>query len=214
MKIGILGGTFDPVHRGHTYLATAVLKTFDLSRVDLMVSRVPPHKETRGITSACHRQAMLELDLSQESSLFPSRWEMDQPGPSYTIDTLDHFKSTHPENKYCFLAGSDALQELHLWKDYDRLLAEHCLIFVQRPGFTVELTQLNLSSSLLERVQTVNEGDRPQIRFGASFLIQLNAPTISASAIRKMTASGKSPTPDILSPKVLRYVEEHHLYAT
>ena len=214
MKIGILGGTFDPVHRGHTYLAHAVLKAFDLGRVDLMVSRVPPHKETQAITSAYHRHAMLELALSEEDSLFSSGWELDQPGPSYTIETLGRFKSTYPENEYCFLAGSDALQELHLWKDYDRLLEEHCLIFVQRPGFTVDLAQLQISSSLRQRVQSVSEEDRPDIRAGVSFLIPLNAPAVSASLIRQMIASGEKPAPDILPPPVLRHIMEHRLYET
>ena len=212
MKVGILGGTFDPVHRGHTYLAQAVLEAFDLSRVDLMVSRVPPHKESRGITDFHHRHTMLELALNKEDSLFPSRWELDQPAPCYTIETLDHFKSTNSENEYCFLAGSDALQDLHLWKDYDRLLEEHCLIFVQRPGFTVDLNQLQISGSLRRRVQSVSEGERPDIRVGVSFLIPLDAPAISASSIRSIIASGKKPSPNVLSPAVLGYIKEHQLY--
>lgn len=214
MKIGILGGTFDPVHRGHTYLAHAILEAFDLSRVNLMVSRVPPHKKSREITNSCHRHAMLELALSREDSLFPSAWELDQPDPSYTIETLDHFRSTDPENEYCFLAGSDALQELHLWKDYDRLLEEHCLIFVQRPGFNADLTQLQISGPLRRRVQSVRERERLEIRIGVSFLIPINAPAISASWVRSMLASGEKPSPDILSPAVLRYIMEHQLYET
>lgn len=214
MKIGILGGTFDPVHRGHTYLAHAVLEAFNLSRVDLMVSSIPPHKESREVTNPCHRYAMLELALSKEDSLFPSRWELDQPDPSYTIETLDHFRSTNPENEYCFLAGSDALQELYLWKHYDRLLEEHCLIFVQRPGFTVDLTQLQKSGPLRRRIQSVSGRDKPDIRVGVSFLIPLNAPAISASSIRSMISSGEKPFPDILSPAVLKYIMEHQLYET
>ena len=202
------------MHRGHIYLAHAVFRTFDLSRVDLMVSRVPPHKETREITGSFDRHSMLELELREEDALVPSHWELDQPGPSYTIKTLDHFKSTDPENDYCFLAGSDALQELHLWKDYDRLLEEHCLIFVQRPGFTVDLTQLQILSSLRQRIRSVSEGDRPDIRVGVSFLISLKAPSVSASSIRQMLASGGTPAPDILSPAVMRYITEHRLYGT
>ena len=212
MKIGILGGTFDPVHRGHTYLAQAVLEAFDLNRVDLMVSGIPPHKEPEEISSSCHRYAMLELALSTQHSLFPSRWELDQPAPCYTIKTLDHFKSTYPENQYCFVAGSDALQELHLWKGYDRLLKEHCLIFVQRPGFTVDPTRLHLPETIRQRIQSVGEGERPEIRAGVSFLTPLKPPAISASSIRSMLASGKEPTPEFLSPEVLNYITGHQLY--
>ena len=212
MKIGILGGTFDPVHRGHTYLARSVLEAFDLSRVDLMVSRIPPHKESQEITDSCHRHAMLELALEEENALYPSGWELDQPQPSYTIETMDHFRSTYPENEYCFLAGSDALSELHFWKDYARLLEEHCLIFLQRPGSTADLTQLHISNSLRPRIRNVSEGDRPHIGAGVSFLIPLDAPAISASRIRTMLATGEEPSPDILSPAVLRYIREHRLY--
>ncbi len=212
MKIGILGGTFDPVHRGHTYLAQAVLEAFGLSRVDFMVSGLPPHKEPGKISSSWHRIAMLELELKTRDSLFPSRWELDQPAPCYTIKTLDHFKSTYPENEYCFLAGSDALEELHLWKGYDRLLEEHCFIFVQRPGFTVDLTQLHIPDSMRRRIQTVSAEDHPDIRAGVSFLAPLGPPAISASSIRSMLASGKEPTPEFLSPAVLQYITGHQLY--
>ena len=212
MKIGILGGTFDPVHRGHTYLARAVLEAFDLSRVNLMVSGIPPHKEPGEISSSHHRYAMLEIELSTQHSLFPSRWELDQPAPCYTIKTLDHFKSTYPENQYCFVAGSDALHELHLWKGYDRLLEEHCLIFVQRPGFNVDLTRLHLPETIGQRIQSIGEGERPDIRAGVSFLTPLKPPAISASSIRSMLASGKEPTPEFLSPEVLKYITGHQLY--
>jgi nicotinate-nucleotide adenylyltransferase len=212
LKIGILGGTFDPVHRGHTYLARWVLEAFDLSRVDLMVSRIPPHKKSRELTDPCHRHAMLELALDGEDSLYPSGWELDQPKPSYTIETMDHFRSTHPENEYCFLAGSDSLQELHLWKDYARLLEEHCLIFLQRPGSTADLNRLYIASSLKPRIRSVSEADRSHIRAGVSFLISLDAPAISSSSIRTMLTSGKEPSPDILSPAILRYIRKHRLY--
>ncbi len=78
MKIGILGGTFDPMHRGHTYLARAVSTVLDLNRVLFMVSHLPPHKGKRKITNPFHRYAMVAMDLFEEKDLYPSQWELDR----------------------------------------------------------------------------------------------------------------------------------------
>lgn len=193
-------------------MARAVLKAFGLNRVDLMVSSVPPHKSTQSITQPCHRLTMLDLALSEEETLFPSHWELDQTPPVYTIETLDYFQSTYPDNTYCFLAGSDTLQELHLWKACDRLLENHCFIFVQRPGFTVDPVQTQIPESLRQRIQSVSEMDRPNIQAGVSFLISLQATSVSASSIRHMFASEKHVPSDILCPSVLKYIMEHRLY--
>ncbi|MDA2933770.1 nicotinate-nucleotide adenylyltransferase [Acidobacteria bacterium AH-259-D05] len=214
MKIGVLGGTFDPIHRGHTYLARAGLKVFGLSRVLFVVSHHPSHKEKQATTRPFHRYAMVVRDLIEDEHLLPSHWELDQQKPSYTIETLRHFTSSDPDSEYCFLAGSDSLKEIHLWKDYDRLLEEHCFIFVQRPEFNVDLNDLQISGSLKDKIQTVCEKDRPTIQPGQSFLIPLNAPPISASSIRKTIASGQQPSSDIISPAVLRYIKKHRLYET
>ena len=112
------------------------------------------------------------------------------------------------------MAGSNARQELHLLKDDEWRLEEHCVIVVQRPGFNAELTQLRISGPLRRRIQSVSERERLEIRIGVSFLIPINAPAISASWVRSMLASGEKPSPDILSPAVLKYIMEHQLYET
>ena len=212
MKVGILGGTFDPVHRGHGYVARKILEIFDLERVLFMISNVPPHKEKEEITSAFHRYAMVVLEVQNDTRLYSSPWELERPEPSYTIDTLDYFATHHPQHRHCFIAGTDALKEIHLWKDYVTLLKEHCLIFVQRPGIEVTLKELPVPKSLLEIIEVVCEGEEPTIQPGRSFLISLNAPPVSSTSVRKMIASGKSPSCSLVSSAVLQYIQKYRLY--
>jgi nicotinate-nucleotide adenylyltransferase len=212
LKIGILGGTFDPMHRGHTYLARAVSKVLDLNRVLFMVSYLPPHKGKQKITSPFHRYAMVALDLLEDKDLYPSRWELDRRKPSYTIETLQYFTSHYPQNQYCFIAGSDSLQEIHLWKDYGTLLSEHCFVFVQRPGAQVNPEELKISASLRQTIHLVCEHDPLQILPGQSLLMTLDAPDVSASSVRKIITSGKQPSSELISPSVFRYVKKHRLY--
>ncbi len=212
MKIGILGGTFDPVHLGHTYLARAVLKVFSLDRVLLMVSYLSHHKEKQKITSPFHRYAMVVLNLFEEKNLYASLWELDRKKRSYTIETLQHFASQYSQHQFCFIAGSDSLKELHLWKDYATLLGEHCFIFVQRPGATADLDEVELPASSRQKIQRVCQQDQPIIRPGQSFLIPLDAPAISGSSLRRSITSGEQPSSDIISPPVLQYIKEHRLY--
>ena len=91
MRIGILGGTFDPIHRGHLRVARSVLGAFRLDRIYFMVSHFPPHKTKRDLTGAFHRFAMVAIDLSDERNLYASQWELERDRPSYTIETLEHF---------------------------------------------------------------------------------------------------------------------------
>ena len=212
MKIGILGGTFDPMHRGHTYLARAVSTVLELSRVLFMVSYLPPHKGKRKITNPFHRYAMVAMDLFEEEDLYPSQWELDRRKSSYTIETLQYFTSHYPQHQYCFIAGSDSLKEIHLWKDYATLLKEHCFVFVQRPGAQVNLEELKISGSLRQKIHIVREQDQPIIRSGQSLLMTLDAPDISASSLRKLIASGKRPSSKLISTSVLQYVKKHRLY--
>ena len=211
MKIGILGGTFDPIHSGHSYIAHRVSRTFHLDRVLFMVSHYPPHKEEPNITSSFHRYAMTAIELIGEQTLWASRWELDQR-VSYTIETLESFKKNHPQHEFCFVAGTDSLKEIHLWKDCGRLLEDHCFLFVQRPGNEVDLGNLDVSPPLRDRVEVVSQGTTPSIGYGHSFLVTLGAPAISSTEIRQELASGKSLAQDLISPSVMRYIKKHRLY--
>lgn len=177
-----------------------------------MVSNLPPHKEARELTSSFHRFAMTALDLLDADSLHPSRWELDRAQPSYTIETLEHFDSHHSEHQFCFIAGSDSLREIHLWKDYVKLLSRYCFIFVQRPGTETNPRELEISGALGTRIQVVCDQEKPAIGPGQSFLTTINAPPFSSTLVRQMVRSGQRPPPDLISPSVLQYIRKHRLY--
>ncbi|MEE8584939.1 MAG: nicotinate-nucleotide adenylyltransferase, partial [Acidobacteriota bacterium] len=197
---------------GHSYVAQRVSEAFGLDRVLFLVSRRPPHKNEPALTSPFHRYAMTVLETLDTSNLFPCHWELARPAPSYTIQAMQHFQQRFPEDAFCFIAGSDSLRELNHWKEYGRLLSEHCFIFVQRPGEAVDLSQLAIPPHLCERIQPVQPQDRPAIQNGTSYLISLDAPDVSSTALRRILAEGGVPTPFHLSPRVLQYAKKFHLY--
>lgn len=212
MKIGVLGGTFDPIHLGHTYVAREIIKTFGLNQVIFMVSKYPPHKKVKEISSAFHRYAMVVLATRSEDRFRASTLELFRNGPSYTIDTLEELRARYPSDQFCFIAGTDSLSELNLWYEYDKLLAKHCLVFVQRPGAEVDLEKLEISPDLRESIQLVKADAKLEIQAGQSFCLSLNAPSISSTEIRRIIASGRRPSQEFLSSSVYQYLRKYRLY--
>lgn len=213
MKIGILGGTFDPVHRGHSYIAAEVLRIFRLDRVLFLVARRPPHKGKQEISGPFHRYAMVVLEIWGQEPLFACPWELMQEKTCYTIQTLDHFASCYPRDQFCFIAGTDSLKEIHLWREYGRLFQEHCLIFVQRPGAEVDLEQLQIPHSTKEAITLVDSSSPvPAVAAGRSYLIHLNPPPVSSTAIRRALARGEALPKGSLSPVVYEYIRKYKLY--
>lgn len=212
MKVGILGGTFDPVHSGHLYIAKKVRKILSLDRVLFMVAKQPPHKGPTFISPPSHRYAMVVLALLDERDFLASGMELLREGPSYTIDTLQQLYQDHPDDQFCFIGGSDSLKELHLWKDCDKLFREHCLVFVQRPGAEVSLDILRIAPEFGRRAITISEGDSPHITPGCTYLVSLNPPPVSSTHIRRLVASGGRPTPEEVPEKVSDYIEKYQLY--
>lgn len=212
MKVGVLGGTFDPVHSGHLYIAKAISEIFSLDRVLFMVANEPPHKRPRYISESSIRYAMVVLALLDESDLLACDLELLRDGPSYTIETLRRLRDDHPGDEFCFIGGSDSLRELHYWKECDKLLREHCLVFVERPGAEVSLKSLEIGSELGSRTQIVSKGDCPSISPGRTYLVSLDAPAVSSTEIRSLIASGRRPSPGDVPKRVLDFIEKHQLY--
>lgn len=212
MRIGVLGGTFDPIHLGHTHIALEVARLFALDRVDFMVSRVPPHKKQGGVTDSYHRYAMVALALQDEDQLYPSGWELRRKGPSYTIHTLSALQRAYPDDSFCFIGGSDSLSEIHLWKDCGKLMKGFCLVFVQRPGAEVTLSDLEAFSKPGIEVETELTGSTPRLAGGTIYLVSVNPPAVSSSAIRKQIRTSPEKMAECLSPPVYRYIQKHRLY--
>lgn len=210
MKIGILGGSFDPIHTAHLQLAKLAQKFFLLDQVVFMVSALPPHKRHCVRAANYHRYAMVSLALRHEESFLASTLELERSAPSYTIDTLRQWKSLHPQDEFCFLAGGDSLVQIHCWKDYGRLLTDYSFVFVGRRGVEIDLEGLPIEPHLKHRIQVCDTA-QPQLEPGQSYLIKSRLP-LPASSTDIRASLEKGQAPDFLDPVVLAYVRKHHLY--
>ena len=209
MRVGIYGGTFDPVHRTHTFVANRVRRLLSLDRVLLMVSRLPPHKRRNGMAARHHRHAMVALETLEEPGLYASDFELRRRGPSYTVRTMALLRESYPRHRFCFIGGTDSLKDIHIWKDHDVLLRDNCCVFVQRVGARVETA--DFPEIHLEEV-TARGSTSPEIRPGRSFLLDVQADDLSSSQVRESLAGRGRPLSGQVSPTVLQYIRKYHLY--
>ncbi len=196
MRLGIYGGTFDPIHYGHLLLAERCREELQLDEVWFIPAGTPPHKQGRVTTPAKARAAMVEFAVSGFPEFKVSRIEMERTGPSYTVQTLEQLRTAAPEREVFLLMGADSIAELVTWKDPARILELSQVVAVNRAGESPDLSSLQ---SLLERTgRTVRT-------------IEMPAMGVSASEIRTRVASGKSIR--FLTPRpVEMYLRQHKLY--
>lgn len=137
MKVGILGGTFNPIHIGHLILAQECWYQLELDRVIFVPAYMPPHKEVEGGVSPADRLNMVRLALEGDKRFSISTYELDSGGMSYSVDTLRHFRDEHPEYKELFfLTGSDSSESFSMWKDPEGILEVAAFVIATRPGWT------------------------------------------------------------------------------
>lgn len=167
-RIGIYGGTFDPIHNAHLLIARAAQQEAELDRVLFVVSARPPHKRATACASPEERYAMVEAAVADEPGLEPSRIEMDREGPSYTAETLRQLKARHPDADLFLIMGIDSLVDLPKWKDPQTILELAQLLVVPRPGEWKTPPELAGRYRLLEfaRVPTSSTGVRQRIMEG------------------------------------------------
>ncbi|MDJ0782831.1 MAG: nicotinate (nicotinamide) nucleotide adenylyltransferase [Desulfosarcinaceae bacterium] len=136
-RIGLFGGTFNPIHRGHIAVARQLRVDFPLDRIYLIPAHIPPHKDRGALAPAAHRQAMIQLALAEiaDQGLLLSDAELRREGPSYTVDTVESFRQAHaPEDELYLVMGADAFLELDAWRHWRALLCAVSLIVMSRPG--------------------------------------------------------------------------------
>ncbi|MBX6378721.1 MAG: nicotinate-nucleotide adenylyltransferase [Clostridia bacterium] len=197
-RIGIMGGTFDPIHNGHLVAAEAVRHHFSLSRVYFVPAARPPHKAAQAISAGRHRYAMAVLATCSNPAFFVSSEELDRDGTSYTIDTLRAFRSVFPDAELYFITGADAILQILHWKAPEELLATAHFIAVSRPGYpSQQLDQLRsrLPEQLRSRV----------------LLQEIPALAISSSDIRERVRRGL-PIRYLLPESVAQYIAKEGLY--
>ena len=148
MRIGIFGGTFNPVHNGHLALCKESKQRLKLEKIIFVPAYIPPHKDSKGIIDAEERYQMLELAIGQEEGFEISRYEIDRKEKVYSINTIAHFKALYSDSaELFFLTGSDSLKGLKSWKDIDKLLKLCRFAVFSRPGF-----EEDVAPSFVERI--------------------------------------------------------------
>ncbi len=152
-RLGIMGGTFDPIHYGHLLMAEEARIAFALDRVLFVPNGRPAHKKIYAVSSPEDRYAMTLLATASNPDFSCSRLELDRPGLSYTIDTLRAVRQMHPElEALYFITGADAVLEILTWHEYDKLASECRFIAVTRPGFVLERLAEIAGQEFLDRV--------------------------------------------------------------
>jgi nicotinate-nucleotide adenylyltransferase len=172
MRIGIFGGTFDPIHTGHLILAEQAREQGQLDQVWFLPAPRPPQKEGNSITRYDLRVEMLQLALAGRTDFLINEVEHERDGPSYTIDTLTELKRRYPDHQFFLILGGDSLADLPLWREPQGIIAQAGLLVMARPGVAVmseeELRQrLNLSVETKLSLQIL---ETPQIDIASRYL--------------------------------------------
>ncbi len=222
-RLGVLGGSFNPVHLGHLQIAQRCRELFGLIRVLFVVASEPPHKPPQGLIPFAHRYAMVSLATSGHPGLVPSTAELEPPQSSYSIDTLGKLERQYGlrGKDIYFIAGGDSLLEVAGWHRAEDLLQAYNFIFVMRPGFPMSDFSKVVPGAALSRVADLrgavpdrlcrHVADASAAADCRIFLIEAGAPEVSASQIRIM-ASTAGDIRDFLPPPVLEYILKLHLY--
>ena len=201
-RIGIMGGTFNPIHIGHMIIAQNALENLGLTKVLFIPCALPPHKDASPVLDAEHRKAMVMLAIEDSIFFEESDVELEREGPSYAIDTVRSLYEEYPEAEFFFIIGSDSLKELYLWKDIYSLLPLCKFITYSRPGYDV--AELQESDICLDDpwpkrlLKGVHRGRHIEI---------------SSSDIRYRLAEGLS-IQYIVPDPVGMYIYEHGLYGS
>jgi len=192
-KMGILGGTFDPIHLGHLRTAVEIREKMKLKKVYLVPSASPPHKTEEPVTPFLHRLAMARLALGDSSFLEVLDLEGKRPGLSYSIETLKEIHETFgPELDLYFILGADAFQEIKTWKEYRHLFNYAHFVIIQRPGSQPDKIDLLLAKSGLDIKKTKRSN---VFRAPSGKTLTFMEPTrmdISSTDIRELVRNGKS----------------------
>ena len=200
-KIGIMGGTFDPVHYGHLVTAGEARWQFGLSLVIFVPNRHPPHKEPGDVSDPEHRYLMMFLATVSNPHFAVSRIEIDRPGPSYTIDTIRELRRSRPKDELFYITGADALEQILRgeWRETDQLLDLCQFIGASRPGYHLDPLQWSSASNRLgAQLRNVHTMEIP-------------AMAISSTDIRARVRTSR-PITYLVPEAVEQYIVRHKLY--
>ena len=189
-RVGLFGGTFDPVHNAHVALAHAALGALQLDEVRWIPTGESWHKDLKP-TPAAQREALLRLAIAGEPRFSLSRIEIDRPGPSYTLDTVRELAAAEPGTVWVLLIGADQYAALHTWRDWRALLGLVTLAVANRPGAA--------------------RAPDPEVEAHPHRAVPLPMLDISSTQIRRLV-NGGADISQLVPPQVARYIETHRLY--
>jgi nicotinate-nucleotide adenylyltransferase len=217
-RVGLLGGTFDPIHLGHLETASAARRALQLDCVYVLPSNVPPHRTQQPAASSHHRFAMTALAVNGLDGMRASDIELSIPGPSYTAETLTRFSASTglAGSQIFFITGADAFAEIETWYRYPDVLNLANFVVVSRPGFAVEALRDRLPAlaDRMIKADAVTRGARSEERGAGNhtvFLINATTPDVSSSDIRRRLMARHSIT-GLVPATVERHIQQHGLY--
>jgi nicotinate-nucleotide adenylyltransferase len=199
MKVGLFGGSFDPIHRGHLDPVRAARSALGLDRVIYLPTAHPPHKPGRSLAPALARYAMVELALLDEEGLQASAHELTLDRPAYTIETLEHFRRELPEAELYLLIGGDSFADLHHWVRFREIPEAARLVVLTRPGWDFETVPLHPEVAGLART-------------GKALLLRQPPVDVSSTRLRELLAAGLPLPVGAVPDLVVRYLQKYDLY--
>lgn len=197
-KVGIMGGTFDPIHYGHLMLAQNALDTFMLDEILFVPSGTPWLKESTKVLSKNKRVSMTGMAIEDNPDFALSTIEIDREGNSYSYETVEELKKEQPDTDFYFIMGADSLLEIERWKHPDRLMADCTLLVAVRDDCDKE--------GLKKQIAYLTDKYQADIR-----ILPANRMDISSTRIRQMIQEGKS-VRYMLPDQVIRFIQKNHLY--
>ena len=222
VRIGVFGGTFNPIHFGHLHIARNLQGLFSLSQIHFVVATMPPHKSLEDLIPFAHRYAMVSLAVAGAPSFIPSLIELEPQASPFSVDTMHKLSRSLRRDRHIlyFIAGSDSLLEVKSWRESERLLTAYNFVFVMRPGSASADPGEILPEKAVAGVRDLTGLRQAQMRRRIAeesadgsriYLVDIAAPNISATQIRQLTSSGKSIHRLVPGP-VREYIRKLHLY--
>jgi nicotinate-nucleotide adenylyltransferase len=197
-RIGLLGGTFNPIHLGHLLIAQDALEQLALDRVKFIPSATPPHKTVGALASERDRIRMIELAIRRDRRFEMDDLEIRRGGISYSVDTLTELRRRHPQADFFFIIGADSLRELHLWREAQRVVRLCTFVTVPRPGFEAR--------PVVDR--RLDAASRKRLR---QHVLAGHTCDIASREIRARVASGR-PIRYLVPDAVTEYIRRRRLY--
>jgi nicotinate-nucleotide adenylyltransferase len=213
-RMGLFGGTFNPIHTGHLQAAGEILDRFALERILFIPSNIPPHKSLQDMASAADRLEMVRLACGSDPRFVPSDVEVEAGEISYSILTLRRLRRLYPETDFFFLLGVDAFRDIRTWRQHDRVIEECRFIVMTRPGTAFSAAESVIEGEWRDWTRRLAPEERPgeaDLSDFRIFLTPIRALNVSATEIRRRIRTGEN-VRDGLPGSVAAYIRKRGLY--